>query len=98
VNDDGSLEILVSALKSVYIYRTDATLLGYPTSTTANVWAAPTVADTDRNGRIEVWVGGTLDTDQGHGYLWRFEAVAPGFGSLTWPMFRQNSQNTGHYR
>ena len=55
-----------------------ATLSDFPTSTTANVWAAPTVADTDRDGRVEIWVGGTLDTDQAHGYLWRFTAVAIG--------------------
>jgi|GEM_PF-1326013 len=98
VDGDQYPEILVSALKSVYIYRSDGTLLDFPTSTTANVWAAPAVADTDGDGRVEIWVGGSLDTDQAHGYLWRFTALDKGFGSLSWPMFRQNPQNTGLFR
>jgi hypothetical protein len=98
IDGDGRLEVLVSALKSVYVYRSNGDLLTFPTSTTANVWAAPAVVDTDRDGRVEVWVGGTLDTDQAHGYLWRFTAFDRGFGALSWPMFRQNPQNTGHYR
>lgn len=85
INGDGRLEVLVSALKSVYVYRSSGQLFTFPTSSTANVWAAPAIADTDKDGRVEVWVGGTLDTDQAHGYLWRFTAADKGFGRLTWP-------------
>jgi hypothetical protein len=97
LDGDGQLEVLVSALKSVYIYRADGTAFDFPSSTTANVWAAPAVVDADGDRRIEVWVGGTRDTDQARGYLWRFEALDHGFGRLAWPMVRQNANNTGRY-
>jgi hypothetical protein len=98
IDGDEYPEVLVSTLKSVYIYWLDGALFNFPTGTAANVWAAPAVVDSDRDGRVEVWVGGTLDTDQSHGYLWRFTATDAGFGALSWPMFRQNPQNTGRYR
>ncbi len=98
LDGDGRLEVLISNLKSVYIYRANGVSFHFPTSTTANVWAAPAVGDTDGDGRIEIWVGGSLDSDQAHGYLWQFEAADQGFGSLAWPMFRQNAQNAGRSR
>lgn len=95
LDGDGRLEVLVSAMKSVYAYRTDGSLFNYPTGTTANVWAAPAVTDSDGDGRVEIWVGGTVSDDPASGYLWRFTAFDRGYGALSWPMFRQNPFNSG---
>jgi len=109
LDGDGYPEVLISSLRSVYLYRRDGSAQQFPTSTLYNVYSAPAVGDTNGDGKVEVWIGGShaagveafdpLEVgDATRGYLWKFTADFAGFGALSWPMYRQNPQNTGQYR
>ncbi len=98
VDQDGRQEVLVSIAWNVAILSADGTRQQYPTPTSYSVFASPAVGDTDGNGRIEVWIGGSSYGSDDRGYLWRFESDIPGYGKLEWPMFHRDAQHSGSYR
>lgn len=100
---DGKPEVIVAAVWEVFIFNNDGTRQEYSIRSRYTLWGTPAVGDTDKDGKIELWVGGSFypggdiaggDSDD-RGYLWRFESDFAGFGRLDWPLFRGNARNTG---
>ncbi len=108
IDADGQPEILFSMAWDVMAYTANATRQLYFIRTMYTIWGSPAIGDTDGNGRVEVWIGGShfpdpnrpeseTKTDE-HGYLWRFEPDNKRLGAyLGWPMFMHDAQHTGFY-
>lgn len=96
VDNDGQLEILFSMLWSVIVVGRNGEQ-EEDLRTTYSVYASPAIGDTNGNGKMEVWIGGSHYDDQSKGYLWRFESDTAGVGGMPWPMFHRDAQNTGYY-
>ena len=109
VDNDGELEILFSMLWDVIVVRANGTQ-EYNLHTDFTVVGSPAVGDTDGDGYVEVWIGGSSkvsdaevwiggskESDAEHGYLWRFTSDVSGVGEAPWPMYHRDAQNSGYY-
>ncbi|HYN89834.1 MAG TPA: VCBS repeat-containing protein [Ardenticatenaceae bacterium] len=94
VDADGGLEVLFAMIWDIQVYNADGSFQELlPTAWT--VAASPAVADTDNDGRADVWIGTGNFHDRANGYLWRFESDTAGFQPGPWPMFHANPEHTG---
>jgi hypothetical protein len=96
LDSDGRPEVLFSMAWDVFLYNANGSVQNYPTKTQYTMWGSPAVGDTDGDGKIAVWVGGSNYSNDLYGYLWRFESDFAGFGSLDWPMFHRDAQHSGY--
>lgn len=96
IDRDGYKEIVVSMLWDLVVIcptgQQERTL-----HTTWTVDGTPAIADTNGNGRVELWIGGGNYQNQSAGHLWRFEQNMGGVGEVLWPMFRHDSQHSALY-
>lgn len=113
VDGDSDLEVLFAVMWDVHVYHHNGTPLVLKQTdgrqdnnvngrlqSQWSVWASPAVGDADGDGRMEIWIGGGNCSDQGRGYLHRFEVdvqVAAGEENLPWPQFHIDSRNIGRY-
>ena len=63
---------------------------------------SPAVGDTNGDGHVEIWIGGSMHQaaggDSSSGYLWRFEAEESQISDQDpWPMFHREQQHLGYY-
>jgi hypothetical protein len=61
---------------------------GFPKVTLDDIETAPTLADLENDGTLELVVG----SNDGQLYAWR---ISDKYGKLAWPMIMQNLQHTG---
>ncbi len=100
INGDERPEVLFSMLWDVQVYASNGIPMT-PLGTYWTVWGSPAVGDTDGDGKMEIWIGGSKHQDVGgdpsSGYLWRFESTVGDTGANPWPMFHRDPQHTGYY-
>jgi hypothetical protein len=94
IDQDGQLEILFSMLWSVIVVGHDGQQEGY-LRTSYSLHASPAIGDTNGDGKVEVWIGGSEYDNQSRGYMWRFESEVSELGDAPWPMFHRDAQNSG---
>jgi hypothetical protein len=96
IDNDSDLEIVFAMLWDVIVLGPDGTA-EYVLDTNYSVFASPAVGDTDGDGYVEVWIGGSDYYDSSNGYLWRFESDTAGLGAMPWPMFHRDAGGTGYH-
>ncbi|HSH02905.1 MAG TPA: VCBS repeat-containing protein [Anaerolineae bacterium] len=97
IDADGQNEILFSMLWDVQVYEANGTLQEILPTTYTTV-GSPAIGDTNNDGKVEIWIGGSNIYNSGFGFLWKFENGANMPDSLPWPMFRGDPAHTGHIR
>jgi hypothetical protein len=96
VDNDDDLEILFAMLWDVIVLGPGGTQ-EYTLHTTWSVFGSPAVGDTDDDGKVDIWIGGSEFSNSSKGYLWHFESDTEGLGDAPWPMFHHDAQHTGRY-
>jgi len=60
-------------------------------------WSGPTVADLDRDGKLEVYLGIRRDEERTEGWFYQYETAAR-HGPIAWPTFGGDRCRTGNQR
>ncbi len=114
INGDGELDIVVAAGNGVdpdwlgkggiYAWNKDGTLIeGFPKVTECDAQAAPTIADIDQDGKVEIIASSDLEKDfviddwksRCSIYVWELEGDLNLY-NLIWPMFHRDLNHSGN--
>lgn len=105
INGDGGLEVLLPSGWEIVVWNKNGQQLtrtracpdnGWNLATQYSLNSSPAVGDIDKDGDLEVVIGGAAVNTGTPGaiYAWDFAGAATE-DALAWPMFRGNASNTG---
>jgi hypothetical protein len=105
VDGDGGLDVLLTSVWEIVIWNKNGQQLTRTEGCPDNAWnlatyfslnSSPAVGDIDKDGDLEVVIGGAAANTGTPGaiYAWDFAGAATE-EAVPWPMFRKNATNTG---